>query len=86
MRRREFITLLGGTVAASPLCACAQPAMPVVGFISSSSNSASPDSEFARLLSAFRNGLNERGYAEGQNIAFEYRWAGGPIWSAVRWV
>ena len=77
MRRREFITLLGGTVAALPLCACGQPAMPVIGFISSSSNSAPPGTEFARLLTAFRRGLNERGYVGGQNIAFEYRWAGG---------
>jgi len=77
MRRREFITLLGGTVAGLPLCACGQPAMPVIGFISSSSNSAPPGTEFARLLTAFRRGLNERGYVEGQNIAFEYRWAGG---------
>src|SRR5262245_18043856 len=76
MRRREFITLLGGTVAGLPLCACGQPAMPVIGFISSSSNSAPPGTEFARLLTAFRRGLNERGYVEGQNIAFEYRWAG----------
>jgi len=77
MRRREFITLLGGTVAGLPLCACGQPAMRVIGFISSSSNSAPPGTEFARLLTAFRRGLNERGYVEGQNIAFEYRWAGG---------
>jgi putative ABC transport system substrate-binding protein len=77
MRRREFITLLGGTVAGSPLCACVKPAIPVVGFISSSSNSASLNTEFARLLTAFREGLGERGYVEGQNIEFEYRWAGG---------
>jgi len=49
--------------------------MPVIGFISSSS--ASPGTEFARLLTAFREGLNEVGYVEGQNIAIEYRWAGG---------
>jgi len=78
MRRREFITLLGGTVAGSPLCACVQPVMPVIGFISSS-NSASPGSEFERLLTAFRKGLNERGYVEGQNIAFEYRDAEGDV-------
>jgi putative ABC transport system substrate-binding protein len=50
--------------------------MPVVGFISSS-NSESPGTEFARLLTAFRKGLNEHGYVEGQNVGFEYRWAGG---------
>lgn len=76
MRRREFIALLGGTAAGWPLSACSQqPAMPVIGFISSSS--ASPGTEFARLLTAFREGLNEVGYVEGQNIAIEYRWAGG---------
>jgi putative tryptophan/tyrosine transport system substrate-binding protein len=76
MRRREFITFLGGTSAGWPLSACSQqPAMPVIGFISSSN--ASPDTEFARLLTPFRKGLNEVGYVEGQNIAIEYRWAGG---------
>ena len=76
MRRRELITLLGGTAAGWSLSACSQqPAMPVIGFISSSN--ASPGTEFARLLTAFRKGLNEVGYVEGQNIAIEYRWAGG---------
>ena len=76
MRRREFITLLGGTLAGSPLCACGQqPATPVIGFISS--DSPPPGTEFARLLTAFDKGLNEHGYVEGQNIAFEFRWTGG---------
>src|SRR2546421_3769551 len=71
MRRREFITLVSGAVAAWSLAAHAQQAkLPVIGVLSGSSPTGR-----AHLVTAFRQGVRESGYVEGQNVAVEYRWA-----------
>jgi putative ABC transport system substrate-binding protein len=73
VKRREFIALLGGAAVAWPRVVCAQPpAMPVIGFLSSRS-----PGESAGLVAAFRQGLGEAGFVEGQNAIIAFRWAEG---------
>jgi putative tryptophan/tyrosine transport system substrate-binding protein len=72
MRRRELMLLLGGAMVAARTLRAQQKAMPVIGFLSSTSSDA-----YASRVAAFHRGLNEAGYVEGQNMAVEYRWAEG---------
>jgi putative ABC transport system substrate-binding protein len=74
MRRREFITIIGGAAGIWPLVARAQQPMPVIGFIRST-----PAEPFAHIVAAFGQGLKETGYIEGQNVTIEQRWADNEV-------
>ena len=85
MRRRELLLLLGGTMTAARALRAQQKAMPVIGFLGGEAPGA-----LAANVAAFRKGLVEAGYVEGQNLAIEYRWAEGcmigcPVWPPTSW-
>jgi putative tryptophan/tyrosine transport system substrate-binding protein len=81
MRRRQFLTIIGST-AAWPLAARAQqPAMPVIGFLSARESAEAP-----QFLAAIRQGLKDKGFIEGQNVAIEYRFAGNQNASCPHWL
>jgi putative ABC transport system substrate-binding protein len=75
IRRREFIAALAGVTAWSCVGRAQQPGIPMVGWL----NSEAPDGEYSLMAAAFRQGLSERGFVEGRNVAIEYQWARGEI-------
>src|SRR5215213_6641193 len=72
MLRRRFVKLLGSAAVAWPIAVCAQPAVPLIGFLHGGS-----EREWTHLIAAFRQGLSEAGFVEGKNVALEFRWAEG---------
>jgi putative ABC transport system substrate-binding protein len=81
MRRRELMLLLGGAMTAARAVRAQQNAMPVIGFLSRASSGF-----YAPFVAAFRRGLGDTGYVEGQNVAIEYRWAEGAMIGCPHWL